>query len=56
MPLFIQLTLKVSENVIMNYFNPFTPKSAKLKTEEKLLNFILQNSKKQTVSQESTTQ
>ena len=27
-------------------FNPFTPKSAKFKTDEKILNFILQNCQK----------
>ena len=39
-----------------NTFNPFTPKSAKLKTEGKFLNFILQNCQKQTASHESTSQ
>ena len=29
-----------------NLLNPFTPKSAKFKTEEKILNFILQNCQK----------
>ena len=29
-------------------FNPFTPKSAKFKTEEKILKFMLQNCQKQT--------
>ena len=39
--------------VISQYqFNPFTPKSAKLKTEEKILNVTLQNYQKQTVTHE----
>ena len=39
-----------------NKINPFTPNSAKLKTEEKILNFILQRCKKQTAPLESTVQ
>ena len=34
--------------------NPFTPKSAKIKTEEKILNFILRNCQKQTAPSETT--
>ena len=37
-------------------FNPFTPKSAKFKTEGKVLKFILQRFQKQTVPLESTAQ
>ena len=40
----------------LNVFNPFTPKSAKLKTKGKILNFILQNYQKQTVPHGSTAQ
>ena len=36
--------------------NPFTPKSAKFKTEEKIWNFIFQNCQKQTEPLESTAQ
>ena len=36
--------------------NPFTPKSAKFKIEEKILNFILQNCQKQTAPHEGTAQ
>ena len=36
--------------------SPFTPKSAKFKTDGKILNLILQNCQKQTVSYESTAQ
>ena len=36
--------------------NSFTPKSAKFKTEETILNFILQNCQKQTVPHGSTSQ
>ena len=39
-----------------NYFNPFTPKRARFKTEEKILNFILQNYQKETAPLESTAQ
>ena len=39
-----------------NQVNPFTPKSAKFKTEEKILNFALQNCQKQTAPLESTAQ
>ena len=35
---------------------PFTPKIAKFKTEEKILNFILRNCQKQTAPLESTLQ
>ena len=42
--------------VKVDTFNPFTPNSAKVKTEEKVLNFILQNCKKQTVPHESIDQ
>ena len=37
-------------------FNPFTPKSAKFKTEKKILNFILQKCQNQTAPPESTAQ
>ena len=37
-------------------FNSFTPKSAKFKTEETILNFILQNCQKQTIPHDSTAQ
>ena len=38
----------------LDFFNPFTPKSAKFQTEERIMNFILQNGQKQTVPLEST--
>ena len=38
------------------YFNPSTPMSAKFKTEENILNFILQNCQEQTAPHGSTAQ
>ena len=52
--LIIQLNLSITAT--LGRVNPFTPKSAKLKTEEKIRNFILKNCKKQTVPNESTAQ
>ena len=39
---------------VLERVNPFTPKSAKFKTELKILNFMLHNCQKQTVPLEST--
>ena len=36
------------------YFNPFTPKSGKFKTEEEIVSFVLQNCQKQTRPLERT--
>ena len=36
------------------YLNPFTPKSAKFKTEEEIVNFVLQDCQKQTGPLECT--
>ena len=42
--------------IIRKKINPFTPKSAKFKTEEKILNFILKNCQNQTAPLHSTAQ
>ena len=46
----------VTDQFSINLFNPFTPKSAKFKTEEKFLNFISKHCQNQTPPLESTAQ
>ena len=44
------------EPSIKERFNPFTPKSAKLKIQEYIVNFILKNCQQQTAPPETTAQ
>ena len=69
-PLIIKITINFTLKPYCQKFNaksriyaisgkdlhPFTPKSAKFKSEQTILNFLLQNCKKQTVPHENTAQ